>query len=52
MRVGDILDEGLESLRRGMSAQARRDRAVRLVERVGLPANTLARYPHEFSRCV
>ena len=49
MRVGDILDEGLESLRRGMSAQARRDRAVRLVERVGLPANTLARYPHEFS---
>ncbi|MFY4258341.1 ABC transporter ATP-binding protein [Achromobacter xylosoxidans] len=49
MRVGDILDEGLESLRRGMSAQERRDRAVRLVERVGLPANTLARYPHEFS---
>ena len=49
MRVGDILDEGLESLRRGMSAQARRDRAVRPVERVGLPANTLARYPHEFS---
>ncbi|WP_287931972.1 dipeptide ABC transporter ATP-binding protein [Achromobacter sp.] len=49
MRVGDILDEGLESLRRGMGAQARRDRAVRLVERVGLPANTLARYPHEFS---
>ncbi|WP_336235279.1 dipeptide ABC transporter ATP-binding protein [Achromobacter dolens] len=49
MRVGDILDEGLESLRRGMGAQERRDRAVRLVERVGLPANTLARYPHEFS---
>ena len=49
LKNGDILDEGLESLRRGMSAQARRDRAVRLVERVGLPANTLARYPHEFS---
>nr|WP_156515995.1 dipeptide ABC transporter ATP-binding protein [Achromobacter ruhlandii] len=49
MRVGDILDEGLESLRRGMGAQERRDRAARLVERVGLPANTLARYPHEFS---
>ncbi|WP_241047827.1 ABC transporter ATP-binding protein [Achromobacter xylosoxidans] len=49
MRVGDILDEGLESLRRGMGARERRDRAVRLVERVGLPANTLARYPHEFS---
>ncbi|MFY3194750.1 ABC transporter ATP-binding protein [Achromobacter xylosoxidans] len=49
MRVGDILDEGLESLRRGMGARERRDRAVRLVERVGLPANTLSRYPHEFS---
>jgi peptide/nickel transport system ATP-binding protein len=49
MRVGDILDEGLESLRRGMGARERRDRAVRLVERVGLPANMLARYPHEFS---
>ncbi|GAB1850097.1 dipeptide ABC transporter ATP-binding protein [Achromobacter xylosoxidans] len=49
MRVGDILDEGLESLRRGMGARERRDRAVRVVERVGLPANTLARYPHEFS---
>ena len=49
MRVGDILDEGLESLRRGMGARERHDRAVRLVERVGLPANTLARYPHEFS---
>ncbi|MFY3952463.1 ABC transporter ATP-binding protein [Achromobacter xylosoxidans] len=49
MRVGDILDEGLESLRRGLGARERRDRAVRLVERVGLPANTLSRYPHEFS---
>lgn len=49
MRVGDILDEGLESLRRGMAARERRERAARLVERVGLPADTLARYPHEFS---
>ncbi|MGY6270473.1 ABC transporter ATP-binding protein [Achromobacter denitrificans] len=49
MRVGDILDEGLASLRRGMGRQARAERAARLVERVGLPANTLARYPHEFS---
>jgi peptide/nickel transport system ATP-binding protein len=48
-RVGDILDEGLASLRRGMSKEARAERAARLVERVGLPANTLARYPHEFS---
>ena len=49
MRVGDILDEGLESLRRGMSAQDRAAHAARLIERVGLPANTLARYPHELS---
>ncbi|MGE8689340.1 MAG: ABC transporter ATP-binding protein [Achromobacter sp.] len=49
MRVGDILDEGLASLRRGMGKEARAERAAHLVERVGLPANTLARYPHEFS---
>ncbi len=49
MRVGDILDEGLESLRAGMGKEARRAHAARLIERVGLPANTLARYPHEFS---
>ncbi|WP_454695497.1 ABC transporter ATP-binding protein [Achromobacter aegrifaciens] len=49
MRVGDILDEGLASLRAGMDKEARRTHAARLIERVGLPANTLARYPHEFS---
>ena len=49
MRIGDILDEGLESLRRGMSPRGGRARAARLVERVGLPADTLSRYPHEFS---
>ncbi|MGS1108822.1 ABC transporter ATP-binding protein [Achromobacter anxifer] len=49
MRVGDILDEGLASLRSGMDKESRRAHAARLVERVGLPSNTLARYPHEFS---
>ncbi len=49
MRVGEILDEGLASLRRGMSRDAREKHAAQLIERVGLPANTLARYPHEFS---
>ncbi|MEN4920493.1 dipeptide ABC transporter ATP-binding protein [Achromobacter spanius] len=49
MRVGDILDEGLESLRRGMGKEARKKHAAQLIERVGLPANTLTRYPHEFS---
>ncbi|QVQ27237.1 ABC transporter ATP-binding protein [Achromobacter deleyi] len=49
MRVGEILDEGLASLRRGMSKEARQKHAAQLIERVGLPANTLTRYPHEFS---
>ncbi|WP_313622632.1 dipeptide ABC transporter ATP-binding protein [Achromobacter sp.] len=49
MRVGEILDEGLASLRRGMSREAREQHAAQLIERVGLPANTLTRYPHEFS---
>ena len=49
MRVGDILDEGLASLRRGMDRTARAPRPAPPGERVGLPANTLARYPHEFS---
>ena len=49
MRVGEILDEGLASLRRGMSEAARRAHAAQLIERVGLPVNTLTRYPHEFS---
>ncbi|NMK50444.1 dipeptide ABC transporter ATP-binding protein [Achromobacter sp. Bel] len=49
MRVGDILDEGLASLRRGMGRQARAAHAAQLIERVGLPVDTLTRYPHEFS---
>ncbi|MFD4839186.1 ABC transporter ATP-binding protein [Achromobacter sp. NPDC058515] len=49
MRVGEILDEGLASLRRGMGKEARQKHAAQLIDRVGLPANTLTRYPHEFS---
>jgi len=49
MRIGEILDEGLASLKRGMSRQDREKHAAQLIERVGLPANTLMRYPHEFS---
>jgi len=49
MRIGEILDEGLASLKREMSSQAREKHAAQLIERVGLPANTLTRYPHEFS---
>ncbi|MGE8668821.1 MAG: ABC transporter ATP-binding protein [Achromobacter mucicolens] len=49
MRIGEILDEGLASLKRGMSRPDREKHAAQLIERVGLPANTLTRYPHEFS---
>ncbi|OZI57042.1 ABC transporter ATP-binding protein [Bordetella genomosp. 1] len=49
MRVGDILDEGIASLRPNMSVAERQERARRLIGRVGLPDDTLTRYPHEFS---
>ncbi|AVJ28949.1 ABC transporter ATP-binding protein [Achromobacter spanius] len=49
MRIGEILDEGLASLKRDMSRQDREKHAAQLIEQVGLPANTLTRYPHEFS---
>jgi oligopeptide/dipeptide ABC transporter ATP-binding protein len=48
LTVGDILTEPLEvhGLARG---QAARDRAVALLEQVGLPLDALERYPHQFS---
>ena len=47
--VGDILEEGMAALRPEQS-RTDRSRAVQaLVDRVGLPANTVNRYPHEFS---
>jgi len=49
MRVGDILDEGIASLRPDLPETARRERADGLLRRVGLPDDTAARYPHEFS---
>jgi len=49
MRVGEILDEGIASLRPDVSPAARLRRVQELLERVGLPANTVSRYPHEFS---
>ncbi len=48
MLVEEILDEGMQAL--GIAARgARRDTAVDLLQRVGLHADALARYPHEFS---
>jgi len=49
MRVGDILDEGIASLRPDMAEPSRRDRIQHLLHRVGLPEDTVGRYPHEFS---
>jgi peptide/nickel transport system ATP-binding protein len=49
MRVADILQEGLLTLRPDLSA-AERLRTVRdLLERVGLRTDALDRFPHEFS---
>ncbi|MDP9044836.1 MAG: ABC transporter ATP-binding protein [Pseudomonadota bacterium] len=49
MRVLDILEEGLQSLRPEMSASDRRSRLESLVDQVGLRRDALQRYPHEFS---
>lgn len=49
MQVGEILDEGLAALRPDEPRQQRQRSIQRLLDRVGLPANTTSRYPHEFS---
>jgi peptide/nickel transport system ATP-binding protein len=43
MRVGDIIEEGVAALDLG------RGRSAELLEKVGLAADMLGRYPHEFS---
>ena len=49
MRVQEILEEGILSLRPEISAGERSQRVRALVDRVGLRQDSLARYPHEFS---
>jgi peptide/nickel transport system ATP-binding protein len=49
MRVRDILEEGMLSLRPELDEPARRARLDMLLEQVGLRADAMARYPHEFS---
>lgn len=49
MPVGEILDEGLAALRPDRSRTERTAAITDLLDRVGLPANTMQRYPHEFS---
>jgi peptide/nickel transport system ATP-binding protein len=49
MRIADILSEGMRSLGVGRTEKDRVYRMAELLEQVGLPLETLARYPHEFS---
>jgi peptide/nickel transport system ATP-binding protein len=49
LRVADILEEGLLTLRPELDAPARRARVAQWCERVGLPGDAMQRYPHEFS---
>ncbi len=49
MRVAEILDEGLAALQPQTSVDERRSRILRIAEQVGLRADALQRYPHEFS---
>jgi len=49
MRVGEILEEGLQALKPEIGPGARRQRVAQLLAQVGLPTDSLGRYPHEFS---
>ena len=49
MRVADILEEGLLTLRPEWTAAQRTERVAGLMDRVGLRADALSRHPHEFS---
>jgi peptide/nickel transport system ATP-binding protein len=49
MRIAEILEEGPATLLPELDATARRERIVGLLERVGMGADVLMRYPHEFS---
>ena len=49
MTVEAMLTEAMSVHRIGNSGQDRRDRAARLLEEVGMIAEHLRRYPHEFS---
>ncbi len=48
MRVGDIVGEGLLIHQMGR-AQERKDRVIRMLQRVGLSVADMEKYPHEFS---
>jgi peptide/nickel transport system ATP-binding protein len=49
MLVGEILEEGMRAQSIGASRMERQARVAELLQQVGLPADALQRYPHEFS---
>lgn len=49
MRVGEILQEGIQSLRPEINAEGRKQRVAALLDQVSLPLTSLTKYPHEFS---
>ncbi len=49
MTVGEIVSEPLETLMPELSRQEMKDRVISMLERVGLSAGQINRYPHEFS---
>jgi oligopeptide transport system ATP-binding protein len=49
MTVGETIAEPLRIFEPGLNAQARRSRVGGMLERVGLAAGMMGRYPHEFS---
>ena len=49
MRVSDILEEGMITLRPEMDPEQRRARLATLLDQVGIRAEAMYRYPHEFS---
>src|ERR1700688_4780906 len=49
MTVGETIAEPLRIFEPNLNAEARRDRVAGMLERVGLAADVIGRYPHEFS---
>ncbi|MEF9906526.1 ABC transporter ATP-binding protein [Streptomyces sp. P9-A2] len=47
--IESILSEGMVAHGIGKNQEERREKIKAILERVGLPSNALARYPHEFS---
>lgn len=49
MTIREILEEGMKSLKVESNIEAREAQLIELLERVGMQADHLNRYPHEFS---